>query len=85
MPLGHQLMEPYGTRLAPEQHVHTELKHESQGSLLEKEEGLVKSKSNLKSTAPDSESKDIKTIYVDRKFCVFLYSLHSIRISTSWQ
>lgn len=79
-------MEPYGTRLAPEQHVHTELKHESQGSLLEKEEGHVKSKSNLKSTAPDSESKDIKTIYVDRKFYrVFVHSLHSLRISTSWQ
>ncbi|KAH6790579.1 hypothetical protein C2S51_005585 [Perilla frutescens var. frutescens] len=60
------LMEPYGTRLAPEQHGHSELKHESQGSILEKEESHVKTKSNLKSTVPDSESKDIKTIYVDR-------------------
>ncbi|XP_057764531.1 katanin p80 WD40 repeat-containing subunit B1 homolog KTN80.4 isoform X2 [Salvia miltiorrhiza] len=60
------LMEPYGTRLAPEQHGHSELKHESEGSPLEKEESHVKSKSNLKSTELDSESKDIKTIYVDR-------------------
>ncbi|XP_041994837.1 katanin p80 WD40 repeat-containing subunit B1 homolog KTN80.2-like [Salvia splendens] len=60
------LVEPYGTRFAPEQYDHSELKHECEGSPLEKEESHVKSKSNLKSTVPDSESKDIKTIYVDR-------------------
>lgn len=77
MPLVHQLVEPYGTRFAPEQYDHSELKHESEGSPLGKEESHVKSKSNLKSIVPDSESKDIKTIYVDRKFYyVFVYSLH---------
>ncbi|KAL1560219.1 katanin p80 WD40 repeat-containing subunit B1 KTN80.2-like isoform X2 [Salvia divinorum] len=60
------LVEPYGTRFAPEQYDHSKLKHESEGSPLEKEESHLKSKSNLKSTVPDSESKDIKTIYVDR-------------------
>ncbi|XP_047970576.1 katanin p80 WD40 repeat-containing subunit B1 homolog KTN80.2-like [Salvia hispanica] len=60
------LVEPYGTRFAPEQYDHSGLKHASEGSPLEKEESHVKSKSNIKSTVPDSESKDIKTIYVDR-------------------
>ncbi|KAG8385571.1 hypothetical protein BUALT_Bualt03G0059000 [Buddleja alternifolia] len=60
------LIEPYGTRLAPEQDSHLEQKCDSQGSLLEKEESHVKSKSNLRSTTPDSDSKEIKTIYVDR-------------------
>ncbi|KAL8467996.1 hypothetical protein ACS0TY_031298 [Phlomoides rotata] len=59
------LIEPYGTRLAPEPHSHSEHKGDSQGSLLEKEDSHVKSKSNLRSTTPDSESKEIKTIYVD--------------------
>ncbi|KAI3456283.1 hypothetical protein Pfo_012946 [Paulownia fortunei] len=60
------LIEPYGTRLAPEQHSHSEQKCDSQGSLSEKEESHVKSKSNVRSTTPDSDSKEIKTIYVDR-------------------
>ncbi|KAK6124360.1 hypothetical protein DH2020_041898 [Rehmannia glutinosa] len=60
------LVEPYGTRLAPEQHTHSEQKCDSQGSLSEKEESHVKSKSNVRSTTPDSDSKEIKTIYVDR-------------------
>lgn len=83
MPFLHQLMEPYGTRSAPEQHSHSELKHESQGNPLEKEESHVKPNPSLMSTPPDSESKDIKTIYVDRKFyCVFVCSLYSLRIAS---
>lgn len=72
-------MEPYGTRSTPDQHGNPELKHESQGSPLEKEGSHVKSRSSLKSTGPDSDSKDIKTIYVDRKFyCVYLCALSTL-------
>ncbi|KAL7088931.1 hypothetical protein ACP275_13G158200 [Erythranthe tilingii] len=62
------LIEPYGTRLAPEQHSNSEQKCDSQSSLPEKEEIHVKKpKSNTRSTTPDSDSsKEIKTIYVDR-------------------
>ncbi|KAL8032626.1 hypothetical protein ABFX02_13G108600 [Erythranthe guttata] len=60
------LIEPYGTRLAPEQHSNSEQKCDSQSSLSEKEEIHVKPKSNTRSTTPDSDSsKEIKTIYVD--------------------
>lgn len=67
--LCNQLIEPYGTRLAPEPHSHSDQKCDGEGSLLEKEDSHVKSKSNLRSTTPDSESKEIKTIYVDSKLC----------------
>ncbi|KAK4439927.1 Katanin p80 WD40 repeat-containing subunit B1 [Sesamum alatum] len=60
------LIEPYGTRLAPEQHSQSEQKCDTEGSLVEKEESHVKLKSNMRSTTPDSDSKEIKTIYVDR-------------------
>ncbi|KAL0398612.1 UNVERIFIED_CONTAM: Katanin p80 WD40 repeat-containing subunit B1 [Sesamum radiatum] len=60
------LIEPYGTRLAPEQHTQSEQKCDTEERLTEKEESHVKLKSNLRSTTPDSDSKEIKTIYVDR-------------------
>ncbi|KAK4399094.1 Katanin p80 WD40 repeat-containing subunit B1 [Sesamum angolense] len=60
------LIEPYGTRLAPEQHNQSEQKCDTEQRLMEKEESHVKLKSNLRSTTPDSDSKEIKTIYVDR-------------------
>ncbi|PIN19751.1 Microtubule severing protein katanin p80 subunit B (contains WD40 repeats) [Handroanthus impetiginosus] len=55
------LIEPYGTRLAPEQHSHSEQKTDSQGSLLEREDSSVKSKSNPRPMTPDSDSKEIRT------------------------
>ncbi|KAL0305764.1 UNVERIFIED_CONTAM: Katanin p80 WD40 repeat-containing subunit B1 [Sesamum radiatum] len=61
-----KLIEPYGTRLAPEQHNQSEQKCDTEQRLMEKEESHVKLKSNLRSTTPDSDSKEIKTIYVDR-------------------
>ncbi|KAL2484041.1 Transducin/WD40 repeat-like superfamily protein [Forsythia ovata] len=59
------LIEPYGARLASEQHIHSKQKCDSGESPLEKGESHVKSKSNLQSTLPDTESKEIKNIYVD--------------------
>ncbi|KAL6546622.1 hypothetical protein OROMI_022343 [Orobanche minor] len=59
------LIEPYGTRMAPEQHNHSEPTCASPASVAEKDESHVKSKSNVRSTTPDSDSKEIKTIYVD--------------------
>ncbi|KAL3851305.1 hypothetical protein ACJIZ3_013187 [Penstemon smallii] len=58
------LIEPYGSRSAPEQYSHLEQKCDSQENLLEKEESRVKS--NLQSTTPVSDSKEIKTIYSSR-------------------
>ncbi|GFP98270.1 katanin p80 wd40 repeat-containing subunit b1 homolog [Phtheirospermum japonicum] len=58
------LIEPYGTIMAPDQHTDSEPKSDSQTSISEKDETHVKS--NVRSTTPDSDSKEIKTIYVDR-------------------
>ncbi|GER25417.1 katanin p80 WD40 repeat-containing subunit B1 homolog [Striga asiatica] len=60
------LIEPYGTRMDAEQLSNTDRKCDSKASIPEKEESHLKSKSNMQSTAPDSDSKEIKTIYVDR-------------------
>ncbi|XP_073131946.1 katanin p80 WD40 repeat-containing subunit B1 homolog KTN80.1-like isoform X2 [Henckelia pumila] len=54
------LIEPYGTRVAPEQHNQSEQKP---GDQVKKEE---KPKPNMRSTTPESDAKEIKTIYVDR-------------------
>ncbi|KAL3643410.1 hypothetical protein CASFOL_014225 [Castilleja foliolosa] len=59
------LIEPYGKRMAPDQHTHSEPISDSQTSISENDEPHVKSKSNVRSTTPDSDSKEIKTIYVD--------------------
>ncbi|XP_051128659.1 katanin p80 WD40 repeat-containing subunit B1 homolog KTN80.1 isoform X2 [Andrographis paniculata] len=60
------LIEPYGTRSATDEHNPAEQKGDNEESPLESDESCVKSKSNDQSDAQDSESKEIKTIYVDR-------------------
>ncbi|GER36479.1 katanin p80 WD40 repeat-containing subunit B1 homolog [Striga asiatica] len=51
------LIEPYGTKMDP--------KCNSNANIQQKEESHIKSKSSVRSTTPDTDSKDIKTIYVD--------------------
>ncbi|CAA0817928.1 Transducin/WD40 repeat-like superfamily protein [Striga hermonthica] len=59
------LIEPYGTRMATtEQHSQLDPKCNSKASIQQKEESNIKS--SVRSTTPDTDSKDIKTIYVDR-------------------
>ncbi|XP_075496281.1 LOW QUALITY PROTEIN: katanin p80 WD40 repeat-containing subunit B1 homolog KTN80.1-like [Primulina tabacum] len=57
------LIEPYGTKVAPDQHNQSEQKP---GDQVKKEESHLKSKPNSRSTTPESDPKEIKTIYVDR-------------------
>ncbi|XP_051125731.1 katanin p80 WD40 repeat-containing subunit B1 homolog KTN80.2-like isoform X2 [Andrographis paniculata] len=56
------LIEPYSTRLTTQQ---SKLECDTQGNLLDKEADHPKLKSNMHSTTPDSDNKDVKTIYVD--------------------
>ncbi|XP_073058633.1 katanin p80 WD40 repeat-containing subunit B1 homolog KTN80.1-like isoform X2 [Primulina eburnea] len=56
------LIEPYGTRVAHEQHNQSEQKP---GDQVKKEESHLKPKPNMRSTTPESDAKEIKTIYVD--------------------
>lgn len=67
-------MDRNGSRVATEKLGQQDQKNASQGSLLE-EESQEKSKPNPRPATPDSDSKDIKTIYVDSKFfSVFAFS-----------
>ncbi|XP_075481061.1 katanin p80 WD40 repeat-containing subunit B1 homolog KTN80.1-like isoform X4 [Primulina tabacum] len=57
------LIEPYGTRVAHEQHNQSEQKP---GDQVKKEESHLKPKPNMRSTTSESVANEIKTIYVDR-------------------
>ncbi|KAJ4703409.1 Katanin p80 WD40 repeat-containing subunit B1-like [Melia azedarach] len=58
-------IQPYGAGV-PEQSICTENKYNTQGSLSsEKIRSGVRSTSSFRSTSPDCETKEIKTIYVD--------------------
>ena len=63
----YQLIEPYGAGLEPKKNESTEQKLSLHGSQLEKEEVVVGPTSGFRSMSPDSESKEIKNIYIDCK------------------
>lgn len=73
--LGYQHVEPYGIGAPePDQSICTEVKFNSPGSHSLEKVGIIgRSTSGFRSTSPDCETKDIKTIYVDCKFFSFSF------------
>ncbi|CAN4083996.1 unnamed protein product [Withania somnifera] len=59
------LIEPYGASLTPERQSNLEQKQEHVECRLERVGSNRSSKSNLRCTSPDIDSKEIKNIYVD--------------------
>lgn len=73
--LGYQHVEPYGVGAPePDQSICTEVKFNPPGSHSLEKVGIIgRSTSGFRSTSPDCETKDIKTIYVDCKFFSFSF------------
>lgn len=73
--LGYQHVEPYGIGAPePDQSICTEVKFNPPGSHSLEKVGIIgRSTSGFRSTSPDCETKDIKTIYVDCKFFSFSF------------